>query len=115
MELAVSHLSDRLNVPDDGELLITRSQLTQLLLESHRKSINSAEEVMCLKEIGKINGLYETKSTKVVINVEHTAQQLEVLTDEELLQITGGHSDMFELEYAGAVEDAEFEEVLDGE
>lgn len=76
-------------LPDDIEVSVSRSQLTRLLLESHKKAMNTVEEVMCLKEIGKVNGLYETKKESITINIEQHIQKIEKLSDEELLQMLG--------------------------
>ena len=110
LELTTEHLVNRQPLPQDGALSISRSQLTQLLLEAHRKSINTTEEVMCLKEIGKINGLYESKAPKVTINIAQQTQKLEVMSDEELLQLTGGNQNLFSKPQALEIIDAELVE-----
>lgn len=84
-------------LPDDIELTVTRSQLTRLMLESHRKAANSVEEIMCLKEIGKVNGLYETKKENITINIEQHIQRIEKLSDEELLKMLGEDAPEMEL------------------
>jgi len=108
-QLVVNHLNDRTPLPEDGELNISKSQLTQLMLESHRKSMNSAEEIMCLKEIGKINGLYDVKAPSLTINIEQHVQKLEVMSDEELLKLSGGNQNLFSTPRitADSIEDAE--------
>lgn len=83
-------------LPQDQELIITRSQLTALLLESHRKSANAAEEVLCLKEIGKINGLYESSKPRVTINLQQNAKQLETMSDQELMLLAGSPHSLFD-------------------
>jgi len=112
-----------LALPVDAPLTISRSQLTQLLLESHKKSSTATEEVLCLKEIGKINGLYDKKETKVIINIDTQAQQLEEMSDEQLLQLTGNNGNLFDMEPilieyedVSDVDDVEYLEVIpDGE
>lgn len=40
---------------------ITRDLLTSQFYEERARSINAAEGVACLREVGKLHGLYETK------------------------------------------------------
>ena len=82
--------------PDD-RIEITRSQLTRLFFETHKKASCAAEEVMCLKEIGKINGLYEDTKPKVQINIQAHAEKLEVMTDEELLRLSGAAANLLDM------------------
>jgi hypothetical protein len=71
------------------EVKLTRSQLTNMLLESHRKSATAMEEIAAVREIGKMNGLYEPEKT-VNVNANYTkVEQLESLSDEELLKMAG--------------------------
>ena len=91
----------------DEEIQITRSQLTRLYFETHKKASCAAEEVMCLKEIGKINGLYEDTKPKVTINIETNVHKLEVMSDEELLQLSGHSLDLLELPIEKEIEDAQ--------
>lgn len=43
--------------------IITKDLITSQLYEERARSANAAEGVACLREIAKINGLYETKVT----------------------------------------------------
>jgi len=97
-------------LPDDAEITVSRSQLTRMMLESHRKAGDSSEEIMCLKEIGKINGLYEKKVQNLTINIDQHIQQIESLSDEELLRMVGAGEDLLSLPEPI---DAEFVEVKD--
>jgi len=84
-------------LPDQRELLVTRDHLTQLLLESHKKAANSAEEIMAIREMGKLHKLYE-QTPMVQINnlsIEKNQKKIEVLSDEELLQMAGNHPHLF--------------------
>lgn len=101
IEIDTSHLPAAKLYPtnEHGELIITRSQMTQMMLDSHRKASNTSEEIMCLKEIAKIQGHYDTKPTQVTINIEQHAQRLEVMSDEELLRLTGAADDLLCLDY----------------
>ena len=81
-----------------GDAGVTRDQLTNLLLESHRKSANATEEIMAIREIGKINGLYEDgKTPSLVINNNYFEKQLDELSDEDLLQLSGGNKNLLAL------------------
>jgi phage terminase small subunit len=66
-------------------LTVTRENLTVMLFESHAKAATAAEEVTAIREIAKINGIYEQK-----ITVRHEGvprlDQMERLSTEELLK-----------------------------
>jgi acetyl-CoA acetyltransferase len=83
---------------------VTRENLTLMLLESHRKAATATEEIAAVREIGKLNGLYEQKIT---VTNEHVTkiEQLEGLSTEELLRRSQLQLDSL------AAEDADFEEV----
>lgn len=69
------------------EVKVTRGMLTNMLLESHRKAANSTEEIAAIREMGKMHGVYEPEKT-VSVNANYTkVEQLETLSDEELLQM----------------------------
>ena len=93
----------------EDEILITKNQITQLMLESHKKAVNTMEEIAALKEIAKLNGMYEAKTTTVnVLHIEQNVSRLEEMTDEELLMLAGKHDVLNH----GAIE-AEYEEIED--
>ena len=95
-------------LPSNDPIEISRSQMTQLMLESYKKSSTSAEEIMCLKEVAKLNDLYDTKPQSVtLIHIEKNIGKLEVMSDEELLRLSGSDLTMFERH------EGEFEEVND--
>jgi len=110
-------------LPDDEPLDISRAQMTLLMMESYKKSSSSAEEMLCLKEVAKMNGLYADKSptTQInVLNIEQNIKKLEMLSDEELLKLAGHSQDLFKqiehvpVESVKATEDsidAEYSEV----
>jgi len=106
-------------LPSNDPIEISRSQMTQLMLESYKKSSTSAEEIMCLKEVAKLNDLYDTKPQSVtLIHIEKNIGKLEVMSDEELLRLSGSDLTMFERHEPAKLEDAdsiegEFEEVND--
>ena len=98
-------------LPEHRELSITKEQITLLMLEAHKKSSNSAEEIMALREIAKIHGMYTLAPTTVNINqisIEGNQQKLKNLSDEELLELAGMHPKLF---HRPEAIEAEFEEV----
>ena len=91
-------------LPDDDELNITKNQLTMLMMESFKKSSTSTEEILCLKEVAKINDMYDHKPQNVtLINVQQNIEKLEVMSDEELLKLSGNSVNLFDK--VGALED----------
>ena len=92
-----------------AEVEVTKDQLNILLLEAHRKSISSTEEVAAIRELGRLNGLYtEKKEQDININITTNQQKLETLSDDELLKLAGSGEDLFKMP---DVIDGEFEEV----
>lgn len=79
------------------EIRITRDQLNSMLLDSHSRAATVTEEIMAVRELGKMNGLYESdkqRSPGVVVNVggnhvHHTHKQLERMDEQELLEMAG--------------------------
>jgi len=112
-----------INLPKDEPLDISRDQMTLLMMESYKKSSTSQEEIMCLREVAKMNGLYEKVGTTVnILNLHQNVQKLESMSDDELLKLAGSDERMFEqVEHIvdDRVEDdsieAEYTEVDDGE
>jgi hypothetical protein len=81
------------------EIRVTRDSLTQLLFEAHAKSANATEEIMAVREIGKMHDLYEgdkhkgtTIQNNTQINNITSQRQVERLTDEQLMQLAGMQS-----------------------
>lgn len=81
------------------EIVVTRELLTTLLFEAHRKSANATEEVMCIRELGKMWDVYEdakskrgTAAVNVIVKEVKNRKQLERLSDSQLLEMAG---DMF--------------------
>ena len=106
-----------LSFPEDGkpnELHITRDQITRMMLESHKKAANSAEEIGALKEVAKLNDLYPSTNSSITLNlthVEHSLSQLQGLSDAELIKLSGAAEDMFALPEPII---GEFEEIEEG-
>ena len=87
-------------LPDPGEIIVTRDQMTLLMLESHKKSINAAEEILALKEIAKLHRLYETTPLVQINNIMQVAtnqKKLETMSDDDLLQLAGNHPHLFDV------------------
>jgi hypothetical protein len=82
-----------------NDVRVTRESLTQLLFEAHSKAANATEEVMAVREIGKMHDLYESDRHKGT-TIQHNTQinnitsqrQVERLTDEQLMQLAGMQS-----------------------
>ena len=74
--------------------------MTLLMLESHKKSINAAEEILALKEIAKLHRLYETTPLIQINNITQVAtnqKKLETMSDDDLLQLAGNHPHLFDV------------------
>jgi len=86
-------------IPETGDITVTREQMTVLMLESHKKAINSAEEIMALREIAKLHSLYEQKPLVQInhntLHIEQNSKKLETMTDEQLLEMAGQHPHLF--------------------
>ena len=84
-------------LPIDEPLDISRDQMTMLMMESFKKSSTSTEEILCLKEVAKLNSLYDvTPQSVTLINIQQNQDKLEVMTDDELLKLAGNNTQMFE-------------------
>lgn len=75
---------------------VTREQLTRMLFEAHAKAATATEEIAAIREIGKMNDLYENEKRKGAVNVQinntqniTNEKQLERMSTEELLQLAG--------------------------
>jgi phage terminase small subunit len=106
---------------------VTRDMLNSMLLQAHSKAGTATEEVMAIRELGKLNDLYQdtkgnrqNNSTLVTINQtlnprdgrpEVTQRQIQGLPDDELLRLAGAGYD-FDLPEPI---DMEEEKVIDAE
>lgn len=71
-----------------SKIKVDRNKLTNMLFEAHRHSATATEEIAAIREIGKMNGLYEPEKT-VAITANYTkVEQMESLSDEELLELS---------------------------
>lgn len=85
------------------EVKFDRSTATNMYLEAHRKSANATEEKNVVDSLCKLHGLFMPDSaTQININVEKV-EQLEKLSDAELLKLAG--SDVKYLEPNGYKKD----------
>lgn len=67
-----------------------------MLLDAHSKSANTTEEVMAIKELGKLNDLYpaERKRIEQTMMKVDSEKQLKRLSEQQLMQITGDIIDL---------------------
>lgn len=91
---SVQHVIEYLREKTFRDIRVDREQLTQMLFEAHQKSANATEEVMCIRELGKMHGLYESdnqKGTKIINGDVHVTniKQIERASDKELLELAG--------------------------
>jgi phage terminase small subunit len=85
----VKQAADQVLANDVGEIKVTRGMVTQMLLESHRKSATATEEIAAARELGKLHGLYEPeKIHHQSVNV-HVVEEIEHLPLNELLDLAG--------------------------
>jgi hypothetical protein len=67
-----------------------------MYLEAHRKSANSTEEKNVVDSLCKLHGLFAPENaTQININVDKI-QQLEKLSDDELVKLAGENSSYLE-------------------
>jgi hypothetical protein len=95
-------------LPVDEPIDISRDQITLLMMESYKKCSSSTEEIMCLREVAKMNGLYEQSATTQinVLNIEQNIKKLETMSDEDLLQLAGHGAKLFEKSPKQIVDDS---------
>lgn len=75
-----------------GDMRVTREQLTIDLYNAHSHAANASEEVMALREIGKLHGLYAPQEKKISMDADikvTNTKQIERLTDEQLIKQLG--------------------------
>lgn len=98
MEAVVSYLYDC----NHRNVSITTDMLNTMLLEAHRKSATSTEEVMSIRELGKLNDLYpsEKKRIELIPSEVRNERQLERMSDADLLELTGATIDLDPEEYS---------------
>lgn len=87
---------------------IDRDMLNMMLLEAHGKSATATEEIMAIRELGKMNGCYEPEKRTIETHQHMTFEQVQNLDTDELLKLA--EEDSIDPE---AATDAEWEEVND--
>lgn len=83
---------------------VDRDMLNMMLLEAHGKAATATEEIMAIRELGKMNGCYEPEKREVVTR-NMTYEQVQQLDTDELLRLA--EEDSLDPE----IEDAEWESV----
>lgn len=77
------------------DVRVTRDKLNTMLFDAHAKAASTTEEVMAIKELGKLNGLYESdkqRAAQVQVNIGSNVQnvkQIERMDDKQLLELAG--------------------------
>lgn len=66
--------------------VVTRDLLNKMLFEAHAKAATASEEIAAIRELGKLNGLYEQADTTVKVEI-NSIKQLEELPDEKLIEL----------------------------
>ena len=94
--------------PPEQDVTVTRNQLNLLLLEAHKKSATATEEVAAIRELGKLNSLYDAPEADITINIQQNVHKLEVMSDTELLKLAGRDETLLSMP---EVIDGEYEEV----
>lgn len=64
---------------------VTRDQLNLMLFEAHRKAGTATEEIMAVRELGKLNGLYQQQEQQE--KVINSAEALRDVDDSKLLEM----------------------------
>jgi hypothetical protein len=84
---------DFLRANEFTDVRASRDYLTSLLFESYHKAGTAMEEIAAIREIGKLNGLYESDKqarNQVTINNQTNVtniRQLESLSENQLIEI----------------------------
>lgn len=85
------------------QVVVNRDMLNMMLMEAHAKAGTATEEIMAIRELGKMNGCYEPERREVVTkNV--TFDQIAEMDTDELLRLAGSHMNP-------DIEDADYREV----
>lgn len=66
---------------------VDRDMLNMMLLEAHGKAGTATEEIMAIRELGKMNGCYEPEKREVAVNKTMTYEQVQRLDTDELLRL----------------------------
>lgn len=87
MQAVVTYLYDC----NHRQVTITTDLLNTMLLEAHRKAATSTEEVMAIRELGKLNDLYPSEKKRIEIDTTkiQNERQIESLSDDKLMELTG--------------------------
>lgn len=101
-QLVLQHLREK----QVRRAVIDTDMLNSMLLAAHAKAANATEEIMAVRELGRLNDLYpaERKVIKAEIKEVANTKQLERLSDEDLLALGGTIIDLEpeQVEYGNA-------------
>lgn len=70
-----------------SQLVVNRDMLNLMLMEAHAKSATATEEVMAIRELGRMNGCYEPEKREVVSHKHMTYEQVRNLDTDQLLEL----------------------------
>lgn len=74
-------------------LNVTRDMLNYMLMEAHSLASNATEQIMAIRELGKLNGLYPSATPAKGMVIEHgkptSGRALQQMDDDKLLQHAG--------------------------
>ena len=65
---------------------VTKDLLNTMLFEAHATSGTAMEKIAAVRELGKMNGLYAPEKKEITLQAVSKIEQLESMTDEELVQ-----------------------------
>jgi|SRR5690554_6644138 len=68
------------------QVVVNRDMLNMMLLEAHGKAATATEEIMAIRELGKMNGCYEPEKREVVRR-DMSYEQVRQLDTEELIRL----------------------------
>lgn len=88
------------------DVIVDRNKLNLMLFEAHSKAATATEEIMAIRELGKMNGCYEPEKRQVQVNQHMTYEQVQQLDTDELLRLA-------EEDGLDPAIDGEYEEVAD--
>lgn len=88
-----------------ARVVVDRDMLNMMFLEAHAKAASATEEIMAIRELGKMNGCYEPEKREVINRKGMTYEQVRNLDTEQLLELAGDEG------IDPDIEDADWEEV----
>tara|TARA_Y100001938_G_scaffold140488_1_gene208739 strand:- start:651 stop:1214 length:564 start_codon:yes stop_codon:yes gene_type:complete len=99
---------DYLHSQTMARITVNKDLLTTMLMEAHRHAANATEEIMAIKELGKLHDAYDevknnrTKASGVNLLIQQNnitnIKQVQRMSDEELMALAGPSFQGFNLE-----------------